>query len=115
MTFGLSAAAVAGIASVAVSAGTAYYQGQQQKKALDAQKKATQDAQTKDAAQAVSAEQSAALAANQQLAATRRRRQSSALALGAGDSGLGTSSVLGAGSQPVSVSGPTTSALGKGA
>jgi uncharacterized protein HemX len=110
MSFGITAATWAAIGTAAVSAGAAYMGQQQQKKAGEAQKKALEDAAKKDALEAASAETNAAVAANQQLAATRKRRQQSALSLGAGDT-LGATSVLGGGSRPVAV----TSALSKGA
>lgn len=104
--------------AVAVGAavvGGAIYMNVQQKKAMGAQGKAMREAQAADRRDAAAAEASAAAAANQTLADKNRRRRASALSAGAADQALGATSVLGAGSQPVSVASKSTSALGRGA
>jgi hypothetical protein len=117
MTFGLSAIAVGAI-TAGVAVGTAVYTADQQRKAMHKAGDALKEAQKQDALEAAQANTSAAKAANETLADTRRRRRASSLSAGAPDAGLGSGSVLGAGSQPVSVASQpsaVTSALGKGA
>lgn len=114
MAFGVSAV-VAGAAIVGTAVvGASIYSGRQQKKALGKQAQAMQEAIAADKKEAAAAEADAAMAANLQIADTKRRRRSSSLAAGEPDV-LGASSVLGGGSQAVSVGSKPTSALGKGA
>lgn len=94
---------------------TAAYTGDQQRKSQHKQADALKAAQKQDAIEAASAETNAATAANDQQAAVNRRRRASALSAGAPGDTLGSTSVLGAGSQSVSIDTKTTSALGKGA
>jgi hypothetical protein len=104
------------IASIVVSAGTAIYSNQQQKKAISEQKKTLEEAQIADEREAAAAEGDAAAAANAATADAKRRRRGNALALGDTSGGtLGGTSVLGAGSGVPVASKAARNALGAGA
>lgn len=86
-------------AVAAITAASAAYSSDQQRKAVHGQRDALLASQEADARQAAEAETSAATAANAKLADTKRRRQASAL--GAGDPNAGTA-------QPVLSAGATS-------
>jgi hypothetical protein len=103
------------IAVAVISAGTAVYTSQQQKKAIQKQSSALEAARAADALEAASAETDAATAANAATADAKRRRRGNALALGDTSGGtLGGTSVLGAGSGTPVASKSATTALGAG-
>lgn len=81
MSFGISAASWAMIVAGAAVAASAY-SADQQRKAIHGQQDAMRAQQEEDARKAAEAETSAQVAANAKLAESKRRRRSSALALG---------------------------------
>jgi len=81
MSFGISAATWAMIGAGTAVAASAY-SADQQRKAIHGQQDAMRAQQDEDARKAAEAETSAQVAANAKLAESKRRRRSSALALG---------------------------------
>lgn len=108
MSFGISAATWAMIGAGTAVAASAY-SADKQRKAVNAQGDAMRAQQDEDARKAAEAETSAQVAANAKLAESKRRRRSSALALGDPTGGADT---LGgaAGATALASGGPTPAA-----
>lgn len=104
MSFGISGAAWAMIAATTASV----YSSSQQRKAIHGQQDAIRAQQEEDARKAAEAETSAQVAANANLAETKRRRRSSALALG--DPTATADTLGGAGASALAAGGPTPAA-----
>lgn len=95
-------------AVVAAVVGTSAYSADKQRKAVNAQGDAMRAQQDEDARKAAEAETSAQVAANAKLAESKRRRRSSALALG--DPTGGAETLGGAGGTALATGGPTAAA-----